>query len=366
MLHRLTYLENRRTLPDAGTLVTDINVRDPMTALWVEMRVTNGATSNQANLVADCLTKVEVIDGGRTIISLSGYEAFALAGYLNGRLPSCIFDETGGNVQSIAFPLMFGRWIGDSSFAFDPTKYTMPQVRVQWNIAAVRAVDVTAFATGTTQLTLLAELLEGGAAPVGVLNAKEFYSFTSGASGVEYIDLPRDFNLVGFLLRAYEPGIAWNATVGNVKLNADQGKYVPFDMRATDFLRAMMKDGNRFVYSHVFQASDQDTLYPILKYDESVMLNDTDSLIIAGYTGAGVGQGTVGVTRGGTSYTTDTTMRAIVEGALPFGCTWTPLGDLSDPNDWFPAPSFRSVRLELTQANAGGAVALVTRQAETY
>jgi len=366
MLHRLTYLENRRTLGDSGTLVTDINVRDPMTALWVELRATNGATSNVANLAADCLTKIEVIDGGHTVISLNGYEAYALAGYLNARLPSCIFDETGGNVQSIAFPIQFGRWIGDSTFAFDPTKYTMPQVRVQWNLAAVRAVSATAFLTGSATLTLLAELMEGGSAPVGVLNAKEFYTFTTQGSGVEYVDLPRDYNLCGFMLRAHKDGVGWYSIISNVKLNADQGKYVPIDLRGTDYLREMMKDSNRFVYPHVYQLKDQDTLYSVLKYDEFVELNPTDSLVIAGYTGAGVGCGPVGVTRGGSSYATRTLTRAIIEGSLPFACAWTPLGDLTDPNDWFPAPSFRSLRLELTQGTSGATAAVVTRQAESY
>lgn len=366
MLHRLTYLENRRSLPDNGTLVTDINVRDPMTALWVDMRVTNGSTHNQGVTVADVLSRIEVIDGGRTIVSLTGHEAYALAAFISGHMPGTIFTEVSNNVQSLAFPIFFGRWLGDAQIAFDPTQYTMPQIRLQWNLAAVRAVGVTGFATGSATVTYLAELMEGGGAPLGVLNAKEFYTFTSVGSGVEYIDLPRDYNMVGFMLRAWETQVQWYQTLSNVKLNADQGKFVPFDLRGTDFLRHLTRAGDRFVYPHVYVAADADRIYTVLKQDEHLTLIPELDDLVATYTSFGYGEGLIGLIAGGVAVATDELVGATVEGACPFGCAYVPLGDQTDPNDWFPAPSFRSLRLELTQANAGGAVALVTRQLETY
>jgi len=365
-MRRLAYLENRKSLGDSGTYLTDINVADPITALWVEMRATNGSTSNRGNLLADCLTRIEVVDGGKTLISLTGHEAFALAAYLLGKFPDAIHTEIPSNTSSLAFPIFFGRMLGDKTYAFDPKRYSMPQIRLQWNLAAITAVGVTGFTTATGTITYIADIMEGAAAPTGLITSKEHYAFTSAASGVEYIDLPRDNPILGFMLRAFESQVQWFSTVSNVKLNIDQGRIVPFDMRGTDFIRQLLKSGPRFVYPHVFYASDQDTLKFILKKDEHPAFDHPDSLLVVGYTNTGYGEGVLGVTRSGSSYTTDSTIDAICEGSCPFGCIYAPFGDQADPSDWLPAPNFKSVRLELTQANAGGAVAVVLRQAESY
>jgi hypothetical protein len=366
MLHSLTYLESRKTLGDSGTLTVDINVRDPITALWVEVRATNGSSGNRSNLVADCITKIEVIDGGKTLISLTGHQAYALAAHLLNNLPEQLISEVPGLIQNYSVPLMFGRWIGDPVYAFDPSKYVMPQVRIQWNLAAITAVGVTGFTTATGTLTVVADILEGGPVPVGLLTSKEAYQFTTAASGIEYIDLPRDFPLCGVLARVAEDTVSFDSNVSNIKLNADQGKYVPFDFRSTDLIHYLQLGRVPFNYNHIFHAYDGLTIKWILKYLEGATFYGENADHVIGEVYGGYGDAVLRSYLAGLVTTVAHNIYATCRGWLPFDALYIPFGEPTDPEDWFPAASLKALRLELTQANAGAAASLVTRQAEPY
>ena len=79
MLHRFTYLEKDVALGNSGEKTVNINVRDPITALWLEMRCANGTTRNQYYPLHRCVTDIEVIDGSDVLYSLDGYQAWAVA-----------------------------------------------------------------------------------------------------------------------------------------------------------------------------------------------------------------------------------------------------------------------------------------------
>ena len=128
MLYRRTYLESRTSLGNSGQRVTDINVRDPITALWVEFRCANGATDNVANLLSQCVSAIEVIDGAKVLYSLDGCEALALSAYHLGRLPDQLVSEWGGVTQNLSIVIPFGRYEGDTELSFDPTRFVNPQV----------------------------------------------------------------------------------------------------------------------------------------------------------------------------------------------------------------------------------------------
>jgi len=366
MLHRHYYIENAKVLADSGTVTVDINVRDPITALWIRMGNTNGGSYNKANLVADCLSKIELIDGGNILWSLNGYEAFALACYRMGVVPYALFDEVQGDEQTLVFPLMFGRYLGDPQYAFNPAAFQNPQIRVQWNMAAVNAVGATGFLTGYGRLTVIAEILEGAPAPSGMFIGKEHYSFTTASSGVTYIDLPIDYPYRALMVRSYKASSYVNAILTNVKLNCDQGKYIGLDESTTNLLEYWSQAHGPFVYKHQFYAKDGDTIYPIMKFDEAVAPMSSTAGYFCGYGNAGYGSGRFGLYSLGGAAGSERNIATIVYGFAPFGHVWVPLGEPSDPEDWFPAPSFKSVRLELTNGTSSGTGAVVIEQVRPY
>ena len=366
MLRRISYIENRKTLADSGELVSDINVRDPITALWVELRAQNGSTYNLANLLAACVDTIEVIDGSEVLVSLDGYEALAMACYKLGYLPSQMIVETEGLYQNWFVPILFGRWLGDLAYAFDPTRFSNPQVRFKWNLAAVNAVGATGFATGKGQFTVVADVMEGAAAPAAMLIQKQHYTFTTASSGVEYIDLPTDLKHRALYIRCQENGLGQFGNISNVKVSCDQGKFIPFDMRRTDFLRWLTLRYPPIHYKHIFKAANGTTVYFVPKFLEEFAFQPEVADCVVNAPNKGIGEAAVSVYTAGSADTNYRNIWALVHGWLPFGVAYIPWGEADDPASWLDVGLFRNIRLELTQGNADGAAAVVVEQERPY
>ncbi len=366
MFHRLAVVENRRTLADSGTQLVPLDITDPISALYLEVRATNGATSNRSNLIPQNISKIEVIDGSKVIFSLTGEEAFALACYRSGRLPYILANELPGTVQNAVIPIRFGRWLYDTSLALDPAKFRNLQLRVQWNLATVTAVGATGFATGTGALSVFADVMEGGPAPSGCITAKQHYTWATAASGITYIDMPMDNPYKSLLVRGYLAGTALYGVLSHLKMNCDQGKLVPFDNRMTDLHRYWSMEYGPFAYGHQFYAADGNTLASILKLDEAVALCVQSGDTVAQYAALGVGQGTLDLLTGGSAQSSAQQISGNIAGYAPFACAYVPFGDPSDPDDWFPVGTFKQVRLELTNAAASGVGSVVVEQLNTY
>jgi hypothetical protein len=367
MLHRLTFVERDKVLADSGTTTIDLNVRDPITALWVRFYATNGGTSNKANNMIDALSKLEVIDGSRILYSAVGEEAAALAAYQLGYMPYAAVDAVASDPQSVNLPIQFGRFFGDPQYAFDPSKFINPQLRFTWNLAHVRAVGATGFLTGTGRLSVCAEVLEGGTPPVGYLQSKEVYSFTSAASGVTYVDLPIDYAYRALLVMGHLHGSYDFSVINAVKLNCDTGKFIAFDMTMMEILEQWSLHHAPFAYKHNFWCVNGDTLYTLLRYDE----------VVAGgpagggdhtfqYANVGMGEGAADLRTAGSAESGLHQIQTVVTGWHPWGCSFLPLGDPANPVDWFPAQNFKSVRLELTNGAASGECGVLVQQAVGY
>lgn len=366
MLYRKTYLESRTVLANAGERTTDVNVLDPVTVLGVEFRCANGATSNIANLMADCIEAIEVIDGSNVLYSLDGHEALAMACPQLGRMPDQLVSETPLVTQNLLVPIMFGRYVGDTELSFDPTRFKNPQVRIKWNLATNQAVGTAGFATGGLRYTLLAHVMEGAPAPRGFLMHKQHYTYTT-AAGVEYIDLPNDYPYRGLLLRGDLAAYALYSVISRLKLNCDAGKFVPFDMRMTDLMRANSMLYGPYSYQHGLYVSDDTTVFFILKYDERLAFTmySLDDCVFR-YTNESMGEGKLYVDSTGSAETTDYVVKAAVSGYSPFRTIYLPFGRQDDPADWFPAPQFGSVRLEATGAVAAGTGYVCLSQERAY
>lgn len=365
-IERYTYLENRKVLADSGESLTDINVIDPITALYFEMRAQNGATSNKAATVADVITEVSIIDGSRVLLSLTGYQLAALMWHEHGSIPYNLISESAGGYQNLYVPIRFGRWIGDPLYSFNPKAFNNPQIRVKWNLAAVRAVGATGFVTATGRLSIIAHVVETAPDPVGMLTHKQHYAWSTAASGVESIELPTDNPIRNLLIRSWVAASGSLAGISNVKLTIDQGKHVPIDMSATDYKRMQSLGYPPFNYKHIFKAKNGDTLYALLKQDETLNLTGYDNDITLAYTNDGIGQGTMGAYIAGAADTTERDRFAIVSGWNPFGAVYMPFGDPRLPDSWLPAPNYRSIRLELTQSAAGAAASVAVTQEYRY
>lgn len=366
MNRRLAMIENRKVLADSGESVVNIGLRDIITAIQIEFRATNGATSNIANTLAECVSAVELIDGGQTLVSLTGMQAAALTAYNRGYIPYWLITEVPGNTQNAFFELQFGRWHGDTVYALDPAKFSNPQIRVKWNLATIRAIGATSYVTGSLTLTITADIMVGAPNPQGMLTAKQHYSFTTAASGTEYIDLPVDRRLKGLMFRSYSASGAGLYGVSNLKLSCDNDKFVPFDLRKTDFQRFMSTKNPPFTYKHLFYASNGDTIYSMLKLDEAYGITPNSGDTTLTVTNNGIGNAVIGLTTGGSAATNDQMLQANVMGFAPYGALYMDLGEYDDPGSWLDMTEFRSAKVELAQDVASSAASVVLVQELVY
>lgn len=363
MRTRKAFLANRSVLADSGEVATDINVRDPITAITLEFRATNGATNNQDAPLCRCIESIEVVDGSDVIYSLDGYLALAYNVETQGGFSRQVISESPNVVQTFYVEIPFGMFRGDVSRSLDTARFVNPQIRVKWNLAAVRAVGATGFVSGTLRYTVVADVMEGVTAPQGILVAKEHYSWATVSGGVEYIDLPNQYPIRGMLLRVSDAGNSLSGCVNHLKVNCDVDAYVPIDMMMSDLFTHYLVGRGPYGYKHTLHRANADVLAFVVKEAEVVGLSvDAILNVWAAYENTGVGQGalllhevyTTTVTEH-RARTVDTEITAGVVGFAPWSTVLIPFGAGRDPNQWLPAPTYRSIRLEVEGGVTGAA-----------
>ena len=362
--YREVFLEKAKVLADSGTEIIDLDVVDPISELHILMWATNGATSNKNNPIARNVSKIEVVDGSEVLFSMDGRLAQALAYWWTKRYPYKAWQSYGGATQEDAFPIYFGRHLWDPQFGVHPPNFRNLQLKVTWDLASVNAVGATGFSTGTGRMTVIARVMEGlDTPPAQYFIHKNQYSFTSAASGDERIDLPNDYPWVGLMVRAWESGVGINSSITNAKLSLDQDKYVPFDMGLA-YQEEILEEVYGLI-SHGIRAYEKDngTVQVWLAMQERANVNVETNRYYAGLKDLVNGQMTVVISdSGGAAVATDQMLQIQVQGQLPWNTVWFPFGIKENPETYLQAQEHTSLRLILTQGNAGAEVDVVLSQ----
>lgn len=229
MRTRDAVIEYQKTLDDSGTLTKNMNLVDPVSALYLEFEATNGTTSNEDNFISDVVTKVEIVDGSDVLYSLSQAQLEALYFYKTGKAPVLFPSEWGSGSQRHGVYLLFGRHLWDTEYGMDFTRFKNPQLKITSNLGAIRTVSATtAFATGTLKGTIVAKCMEDVGRFNKYLMAKEIESFTSAASGEKRSELPTDYVYRLLMLRAYLEGYDPRELITDFKLTCDTDKFIMF------------------------------------------------------------------------------------------------------------------------------------------
>lgn len=368
MRYRHAYIEDSKVLADSGTEVIDIRVKDLITEIVVRIYALNCNVSNKGSPIASCVSKIELVDGSDILFSLSGQQAIALAFYDSGHMPARKIVEWNGMSQLDHFHLRFGRFMGDPVLAFDPTKFTNPQLKITWNLATTNAVDTFGFVSGSGRLSVVAKIMEeAGAAPTGFLMNKDHYSFNTAESGDENIDLPNDYPYRKLLVRPYLGAAEMTNVITQLKLSVDQDKFIPFDLDAMD-LSEMMEDWFGVGHTRIDFEGDHNDVREVWMDMEigawGLLINETPGFvtIIDGWAG-GCKLGLYNHEGGGL---TDAKGYIYATGRCVESCFCYPFGRQDLIEEAFQAPGFGSVRLVLTQGTINAAASVVLQQIRSY
>ena len=238
----------------SGTKIIDINIKDIISRITIKFDATNADTTLIAHPAAN-VEKIELVDGSDVLFSLTGHQAQALNFYdRNGRVPFTGLRIYAGN-QEANFGMDFGRFLFDPVLAFDPKKFTNPQLKITFDRTKANAACV------TSECEVLADIFdEDPPTPSGFLVSKEIYSYTVGTTGYEYIDMPTDYITRQIFAKSFLAPYGITASLDAFKLSEDNDKRIPLDLSSFD-LEQRAFEAYGFVSEHIKGVSAEPGIY---------------------------------------------------------------------------------------------------------
>lgn len=350
----------------SGTVAFNLDYSDPISAIVLGFSATNGASGNKNNPVEANVTSIDIVDGSDVLWSLNGQVTYGYYAQEYGKQNNQYYSGALNDGQWVVLTIPFGRYLFDQEYAFNPRAHRNPQLKITFDEATIRAAGATGFVTDSFTCTVQCVLMEDVAAPRGFLMCKDISDFTTVASGDVQIDMPTDYPYRQLMLRVYERGTWFGSNVTNLKLSCDGGKFNTFDLGMDEYQRRSMAVYPPLTRSAYTVCDSGDSFATWQGIDLSSSIRSHISGSITGGASVVGGQQTIyHVTHAGVD----------IDGQ-PVHINWLGwfqhhvlqynFGRLHVPEEWFDARQYNSVKLYLTQGNAGAAVNVCVQQVRSY
>ena len=235
MNYRLATIMARLAVAADYTETIDLNLTDPVSQFHILYESTGVGAGSADHHAAKCITKIELVDGSDVLCSLSGQEAQALDFYHRKVEPANLSNYLSAQNAEMVFNINFGRHLWDPLLAFDPRKFTNPQLKITMNRSAGGVSSVAGF------LTVLANIFDGKAVdPTGFFMQKEIKEYGLGDGTHEYTSMPTDYPYRKLLIFAQTEAHAMDWLLTNIKLSENNDKKIPFDTTLYNYMRAVV------------------------------------------------------------------------------------------------------------------------------
>ena len=354
---------DEETLNDTEVWDYELGTRGIVSAIWITIKATNGATSNLANEIYRCVNKIELVDGSAKLHSTTAPENQALLAYAAGKVPPDLIDENPSAEQIGYFGILFGRFVGDRQYALDLSKLSNPKLQVDFDLTNVRATGATGYVSGSADISvsIVKDDSERAPSPASFMRATQQYSSTTAASGDERIKLPVEHPWHRLMLRAREDNVALATDVTDVRLSMDGDKFVPFEEPVE-----RVEDENLVTFGlrpavevRLLKANDDTYDSTVQHVLDAPFHSETDghNALINGFSGNRL---TVSLydTATPSAVTSAEAIRGIIWGkAYHATLCW-----LWDEEEFFPAPDYGRADLYVTQGGAGAAASVVLEE----
>lgn len=358
MNHRLAKILSPEDLGATGTKVVDINVADVISRIEIIFRTKNGASAFDDHPAAN-IQKIELVDGSDVLFSLTGREAQALNFYDRKQPADNHMTGSNGEWMRSVFGLDFGKYLYDPELAFDPTKFTNPQLKITWDedVAQNEATD--------NYLTVLGHLFdEVKPTPVGFLMSKSIYSYTPTANAFEYIDLPTDHPVRKLLVGSHQEERTFTQMIAELKLSEDNDKRVPFDMTGDELFYFMKQHYPEYIENIYHAIGTSATAFRVTPSEDAVIVGSKTSTL----TGLFLMFSNGGLATG-TAETSAETIYMHCMGYIPHGLACVPFGNPALVDDWYDVTKIGSLRLRLKAGPSLGTdptAQVITQQLRRY
>lgn len=358
MRTRIATILAAEDLGEAGTKTIDINLRDIISRITVMFQATNVSETMGAHPAAN-ITKIELVDGSDVLFSLNGHQAQAVNFYDRSIQPYSYIDNIAGHNQRAVFGLDFGRFLYDQNIAFDPTKFTNPQLKISWD-EDLCEVDAT-----VNSCIIRAHIFDELApTPAGFMMTKEVYSYTVAETGYEYIDLPTDYITQQIFVRSLLAENTFTTILDEIRLSEDNDKRIPVDLTVQEILRDVIEQWG-YVLEHAYLngVDANEAFY--------AMPSDIGHPVRAPYGAADAGA--IWTVDGGKFYyigtSTGINHKALIYGVLPHGTMPILPKPGKEIADWFDVVPLGSLKLRIKDSAPSAttpSAQVITKQYRTY
>ena len=329
---RQPYLRHAYALPNAGSHIEDINLKDPIMDFYIRMYATNGSTSNISNSIIDVLNSIEVIDGSDILWSLDSEEILANQFYHYKESTDMGIDERADKVQATVYKVPFGIGRMHPEVAFDPTRFANPQLVLDWNLENERAVGVDAFVDDSLHVDIMADVIdEAPARPTGYLMTKQIKEYVATAAAEERTELPVDYAYRTLYVRSFYASKCPIACLNWAEHSINEEKYRPFRIYNDDWEQWLKEWYGKWHMGawYVVALSASETRNPYLRGNLSAALGTSDAGAVILLTS--LANCEINMTN---QLAAEAEIHAKCDGSLPFGTFAWPYGDPETPEEW--------------------------------
>jgi len=340
MNYRLATILGREAVSTDFTKVIDLNLSDPVSQFQITYESTGVGSGDADGHVAKCITKIELVDGSDVLYSLSGQETQAADFYHRLIEPPNLNYYLAGTEGFCVFNANFGRYLYDPILAFDPKKFTNPQLKITMDRDAGGVQSVAGF------LTVLAHIFDGKAVtPEGFLMHKEINNYGMASASHEYIDIPTDFPLRKLFIAAQTYDVGLEHLLDTIKLSEENDRKVPFNDTFKNILKSIVGQQRPFRETVIHaNASTTNVFFCTPCFWPTLQVSHWESSAMSGELTAWGGDGGKGRVY---SSALGGNLMTEVEGWCPHGAIEIPFGLQNDPADWYDVTKLGSLRLDI-------------------
>jgi hypothetical protein len=345
-----------------GTITYDLPERGFMPELLLTAFSTPTATTAPACPLSDAITKIEIIDGGLVLKSLTGNQVKGLS-MIHGHNPLLGLETNDNGVEGYDhFFIPMGGVFNGERYAPDMSQFNNPQIRITWDYSITTTefgMTVTADSSPAMKFSVLAEMCKtAGVYRHGYTKSSIIKEFTQATSTTNIIDIPTGDQLVGLAVEAGYDALDFTEDVENIKLDIDNGDWIPFHLYEEEVLQSQ-----QLWFKHPFQYSWRADLESAEELDTHMghlshlgaMGSEYDNLIIS-YDSASKGVETITIVDAGDDPTATDVLQQIYLKAIgwcPFHVWYVPARVLTGyEKDTLDTSLYGRIELESTSGSS--------------
>jgi len=238
-----TYIERKTSESgQTGTATYDLPEKGYMPELIVKAYSTPTASTDPALPLSDAITKIEIVDGGTVIKSLTGNQIKGLS-MIHGHNRLGNWEINDNAVEGYDdFIIKLGAKADDKLYAPDMSSFSNPQIKITWDYSITTNEFGASYDADTSpamKFTVLAKILrEPGPYTHGYLKSTILKEYTQATSTTTTVELPRGQPLYGVGVEAGYDAKTFMDDVNRIKLDFDNGDWIPFDLYQEEIITA--------------------------------------------------------------------------------------------------------------------------------